>query len=99
VNVRNGRARVSLTLNYAVGPSLPGAACTGKAPMFDDWIHGEPAEDREARLQEARKVCRGCPVWAGCLARRIEMERGLEPVAGVWAGEVLVPGHIVGGVR
>ncbi len=59
--------------------------------MFDGHIDGEPAKDREQRQREARKVCQGCPVRAGCLARRIELERWHEPVDGVWAGELLTP--------
>jgi len=89
VTVRNARARVSRALDVVVGPSLPGAACTKMAPMFDDRIDGESAEDRERRQQEARRVCQGCPVRAGCLTRRIELERAHEPVTGIWAGEVL----------
>ena len=59
--------------------------------MFDGYIYKEAAEDREQRQREAREVCRTCPVRTGCLARRFELERGHEPVEGVWAGEVLVP--------
>jgi len=91
VSVLNADARVSLALDDVVGTSLPGAACARMAPMFDTHIHGEPAPDRDRRQQEARKVCQRCPVQAGCLARRIELERDHVPVAGVWAGEVLTP--------
>jgi len=59
--------------------------------MFDGYIYKEDVEDREQRQREAREVCRTCPVRTGCLARRFELERGHEPVEGVWAGEVLVP--------
>jgi len=59
--------------------------------MFDGHIDGEPAAVREQRQREAREVCRTCPVRAGCLAHRIELERGHVPVEGVWAGELLTP--------
>jgi len=59
--------------------------------MFDGYIDEEPAEARAKRQQKARKVCQGCPVRTGCLARRFELERGHEPVTGVWAGELLAP--------
>jgi len=91
VTVRNARARAPLTLDALAGPSLPGAACARMAPMFDGHIDGEPAADRDRRQREARKVCQSCPVRAGCLARRLELERGHEPVDGVWAGELLTP--------
>ena len=91
MTVRNVRARVSWAFDDLAGPSLPGAACARMAPMFDGHIDKEPAPVRERRQQEARKVCRGCPVRAGCLARRFELERRHEPPEGVWAGEVLVP--------
>lgn len=91
MTVRNASARLPWSLDYVVGPSLPGAACAGKAPMFDGYIDGEAAADRERRQWEAREVCQTCPVRAGCHARRIELERGPGHVEGVWAGEVLVP--------
>ena len=90
MSVRNSRARVPLALGVG-GTSLPGAACTGEAPKFDGYIHKEAAEDRERRQREAREVCQGCPVRAGCLALRIEHQLSLELVEGVWAGEVLAP--------
>ena len=92
MTVRNAGARLPWSLDHLAGPDLPGAACAGLAPMFDGYIDHEPAEDREQRQREAREVCQTCPVRAGCLTRREQLERGdLSNPEGVWAGEVLAP--------
>jgi hypothetical protein len=43
------------------------AACRGvRAPLWDAAVHGETAEQREARHHEARNYCRRCPVALAC---------------------------------
>ncbi len=73
-----------------LGPSLPGASCTGMAPHFDDVVAGESLEDREARLAGAVRVCGRCPVFAGCRALLAELPAA---ATGVWAGVVIEDGR------
>lgn len=47
--------------------------------------------EQGARVEEAKALCRSCPVLAGCLAGAIERA---EPW-GVWGGEVFVDGVVV----
>ncbi|YCN53424.1 WhiB family transcriptional regulator [Rhodococcus erythropolis] len=64
-----------------VDPTLSGAACTGRAPLFDDDIDGESVEHREARHHTAAAICRHCPVQPQCRAAA-----GDHYALGVWAG-------------
>ncbi|GAA1052386.1 WhiB family transcriptional regulator [Dietzia natronolimnaea] len=76
---------------YAASAPWPGkwvehAACAGLQPLHDEDVHGDSAEEREARYWRAAGVCRRCPVLAECLAWRRDT-----PVAhrvGVSAGRV-----------
>jgi WhiB family redox-sensing transcriptional regulator len=47
--------------------------------------------EQTARVEQAKALCRDCPLIAGCLAGAIERE---EPW-GVWGGEVFVGGTVV----
>lgn len=47
--------------------------------------------EKTADVEQAKALCRTCPLVAGCLAGAIERE---EPW-GVWGGEVFVDGHVV----
>ena len=47
--------------------------------------------EQTARVEQAKALCRECPLVAGCLAGAIERE---EPW-GVWGGEVFVGGVVV----
>lgn len=62
-----------------VDPRLTGAACAGRAPLFDDQLDGEYDDDREYRLGAAARICRGCPVLALCGTAANE-----HPARGVW---------------
>ncbi len=75
-----------------LGPPLPGAACTGRAPLHDAVIDGETPERQAARHAQARRVCATCRVRAACaaLARTEEVLHPLRGVSGVMAGQ-LVP--------
>jgi len=74
-----------------LGPSLPGAACKGRAPMFDgDLLPDESLEDREARLACAVRVCGRCPALVQCSALLTELPAA---ATGVWAGVVIEDGR------
>lgn len=63
---------------------LDGAACTGRAPLFDtDAAPDEDDDDRAYRLGSAARICRSCQVLAAC--DTIARELGGRAV-GVWAG-------------
>jgi len=47
--------------------------------------------EQTAQVEQAKALCRECPLRAGCLAGAIERE---EPW-GVWGGEVFVAGRVV----
>lgn len=66
--------------------SLPGAACRGFAPLFDDWLDDENLEDRADRHRVARRVCRHCPAREPCAASVPSLPRS---TGGVWGGRVL----------
>lgn len=73
--------RILLPLLALVDPTLSGAACAGRAPLFDDEIDGETAEHREARHHIATSICRSCPVQPECRAAASEHH-----ALGIWAG-------------
>ena len=47
--------------------------------------------EQTARVEQAKALCRECPIMAGCLAGALERE---EPW-GVWGGEVFIGGVVV----
>ncbi|MFE3451583.1 WhiB family transcriptional regulator [Nonomuraea sp. NPDC059194] len=60
-------------------------ACeTTDAELFTgpDLFEPAPAEVRQAREAQAKKVCASCPVCAACLAYAL----AVRPDVGVWAG-------------
>lgn len=61
-------------------------ACQGHAPLFDESVWGETAQQREDRHDHARQVCDRCPAHAACAAAVAELPRSF---GGVWAGVVL----------
>ncbi|MFC4906616.1 WhiB family transcriptional regulator [Actinomadura gamaensis] len=78
-----------------VGPSrlrlgdLLDALAEGAACRWDPELHTgpdafvpEPVAERQARMDVAREVCEGCPVWAECLDYALRVR----PSYGVWAG-------------
>lgn len=73
--------RILLPLLALVDPTLSRAACAGRAPLFDDEIDGETAEQREARHHSATSICRNCPVQRECRAAA-----GGQHALGIWAG-------------
>nr|WP_236123633.1 WhiB family transcriptional regulator [Cellulomonas palmilytica] len=47
--------------------------------------------EQTARVEQAKALCRECPIMSGCLAGALERE---EPW-GVWGGEVFIGGVVV----
>lgn len=72
------------TLTALVDPRLTGAACTGRAPLFDAELEEESAENRSSRLGAAARICSGCPVLSACRTAAVEQDHP----AGVWAGRL-----------
>ena len=68
------------------GPRLTGAACIGRGYLWDDTIHRETAEARNARHDAARRICSTCPVQSTC--RTIARQLPTEHRQGVWAGHL-----------
>ncbi|AWG98710.1 WhiB family transcriptional regulator [Rhodococcus ruber] len=75
------------TLTALVDPRLTGAACTGRAPLFDAELEEESAENRSSRLAAAARICRGCPVLSACRTAAREQDRP----TGMWAGTIRNP--------
>ncbi len=65
----------------AVVPDLP---CHAAAP--DLFFAESPAD-----LEQAKEICRTCPILAGCLAGALERQ---EPW-GVWGGEIFEQGVVI----
>ncbi len=83
----------ALALLAALGPTdgLAGAACTGRAPMFDADLDGETGEDREARHDGARGLCGDCRVLEVC---RASLDSLPPQMTGIWAGRLLDEGKV-----
>lgn len=65
------------------GPSLAGAACAGKAPLFDARAEGEPQALYLRRYRTAAAICRTCPALDACNEAVRESEPG--QCTGIWA--------------
>ncbi|ANI91669.1 WhiB family transcriptional regulator [Dietzia timorensis] len=74
------------TLASLADPRLDGAACKGKAPLFDDRGPRESWYNYRARIAEARSYCQVCKIRTVC-AQIIE-ETPRTRRAGMWAGHV-----------
>jgi WhiB family transcriptional regulator, redox-sensing transcriptional regulator len=82
-------------------PPAPTVEVVDDRGRFDEMVAGlVPCRNNDpelwfaehtARVEQAKALCRECPLMAGCLAGAIE--RG-EPW-GVWGGEVFVGGVVV----
>lgn len=59
--------------------------CKGCGDLFDDYDRNAlPARERDFmddRRDQARAMCRRCPIWFGCLEYAIETDQ-----FGLWAG-------------
>lgn len=62
---------------------LVGAACAGRAPLFDAELPGEDDNERRYRLAAAGRICQACPALVACNTVARELGRD---AAGVWAG-------------
>lgn len=75
--------RVVHELDRLLGPGLPGAACRGRAPEFDDEVPGETVRARRVRFAAARSVCTTCPVLSRCGLIATQLHPRLR--SGIWA--------------
>lgn len=65
------------------GPSLDGAACAGRAPLFDARAEGESRLDYLVRYSKAARICHTCPVLVACNQAVLESKPG--QCTGIWA--------------
>ncbi|MFE3441656.1 WhiB family transcriptional regulator [Nocardia sp. NPDC059180] len=72
---------------------LVGAACVGRANLFDDHRHGEDEQQTADRHAEAARICGRCPVRDQCDTAAAELDRA---ASGVWAGRVRNAGRPIG---
>lgn len=63
---------------FPQGPNLPGAACKGHDPLFDNRIDKETDQQRDQRHAQAIEICITCPIFDRC-------KPGPED-EGIWAG-------------
>ncbi|ASR55134.1 WhiB family transcriptional regulator [Cellulomonas sp. CW35] len=83
------------------GPWPTSSTATTDDTTFDQLVRGlipcrnnDPElwfAEQTARVEQAKALCRECPIMAGCLAGALERE---EPW-GVWGGEVFIGGVVV----
>jgi len=62
---------------------LDGAACAGRAPLFDADIDGESSEQRDDRHATAQRICGTCSVLDACTSTIATLPPRTD---GVWAG-------------
>lgn len=72
------------TLASLADPRLDGAACRGKAPLFDPKGPRESSYNFHHRIAEARSYCQACPIRAVCAQLIAETPKTRRH--GVWAG-------------
>ena len=66
--------------------AMPGAACRGHAPLFDETLHGETEAEQTERHERARAMCSRCPALEQCATAVATIPRSC---GGVWAGVLL----------
>lgn len=52
--------------HFPLGPNLPGAACKGHDPLFDNHVDKETNQQRDIRHAQAIEICLSCPVLDQC---------------------------------
>lgn len=62
---------------------LDGAACRGRAPLFDAEIDGESSDERDERHETTQRICRTCSVLNACMSTIATLPPRTD---GVWAG-------------
>jgi len=65
---------------------LDGAACAGRAPLFDLDVDGAPSAERDDRHETAQRICRTCSVLNACRSTIATLPPRTD---GVWAGQLL----------
>ena len=86
---------------WTAGPHLPGGTTGDDRRDFDEMVatlvpcrNNDPElwfAEQTVRVEQAKALCRECPLVEACLAGALERE---EPW-GVWGGEVFVGGVVV----
>lgn len=76
--------RPPATLHALADPRLHGAACAGKAPLFDSDVEGETRAHKEYRLHVAARTCCTCPVLTACADAVTELPATHRQ--GIWSG-------------
>ena len=74
----------------AGAPRLPGAACVGRAALFDPPEPGEAPDAAQQRINTALALCNNCPALARCAEWRGGLPPRDRPV-GVVAGRLNIP--------
>jgi len=65
---------------------LDGAACAGRAPLFDLDVDGESSAERDDRHETAQRICGTCSVLKACMSTIATLPPRTD---GVWAGHLL----------
>jgi len=64
---------------------LDGAACAGRAPLFDLDVDGESSDERDDRHETAQRICGTCSVLKACTSLVPDLPPRTD---GVWAGHL-----------
>jgi len=81
------RAATLRLLGALHAPELAGAACVGRARLFDPPAEREPAADVAFRRRQAVALCRACTALASCQQWFNDLPRAKRP-SGVVAGQI-----------
>lgn len=64
--------------------------CQWQDPSLFDEFHSRAKTSDWDRVEEAQRVCAGCPVRTECLAFGVSDQQ-----SGVWGGHYLSQGHVI----
>jgi transcription factor WhiB len=85
---------ISSVTQYPAFLANPVAACKGVDPDLFTAPDGERNGGRRRRVRKAKAICAVCPLRRECLAWGHDREQ-----TGVWGGEDLINGWVVGRAR
>lgn len=84
-------SKLKAELAALADPRLDGAACKGKAPLFDDRGPKETEYNYRHRITEARSYCHACSIRQACA--EIIAETSKTRRTGFWAGKMQGVNH------